>query len=60
MMAGDIWVESEPGAGSTFHFTAWFGIGSDENPKRFIPDLAGVRALVVDDNAQAREILTEP
>jgi signal transduction histidine kinase/CheY-like chemotaxis protein len=59
MMAGDIWVESEPGAGSTFHFTAWFGIGSDENPKRFIPDLAGVRALVVDDNAQAREILTE-
>ncbi|HYK36707.1 hybrid sensor histidine kinase/response regulator [Alloacidobacterium sp.] len=59
MMEGNIWVESELGAGSTFHFTAWFGIGTGERRKRFIPDLAGVRALVVDDNAQAREILTD-
>ena len=59
MMEGVIWAESEPGIGSTFHFTAWFGIGSEEKRKRFIPDLAGIRALVVDDNAQAREILTD-
>src|SRR5271169_1955334 len=59
MMEGAICAESEPGVGSTFHFTAWFGIGSDEKRKRFIPDLAGIRALVVDDNAQAREILTD-
>jgi len=60
MMEGTIWVESASGSGSTFHFTAWFGIGAGkEQRKRFIPDLAGLRALVVDDNAQAREILTE-
>jgi signal transduction histidine kinase/DNA-binding response OmpR family regulator/HPt (histidine-containing phosphotransfer) domain-containing protein len=59
MMEGTIWAESEPGRGSTFIFTSWFGVGSEDKHKRFIPDLAGVRALVVDDNAQAREILTE-
>ncbi len=59
-MDGTISVESEYGKGSTFYFTAWFGVGSDESDrKRFIPDIAGLHALVVDDNAQAREILTD-
>ncbi len=60
MMEGNIWVESGSGTGSAFHFTAWFGIGSGETKRRLlIPDIAGLRVLVVDDNQQAREILTD-
>jgi len=60
MMDGSIWVESQYGVGSTFNFTAWFGIGSVEaKRKTLIPDLAGLRVLIVDDNAQAREILAD-
>jgi len=60
MMEGNIWVESGSGTGSAFHFTAWFGIGSGEPKRRLlIPDIAGLRVLVVDDNQQAREILTD-
>jgi CheY-like chemotaxis protein len=60
MMDGNIWVESNYGTGSAFHFTAWFGIGSGKTKRRLlIPDIAGIRVLVVDDNQQAREILTE-
>jgi PAS domain S-box-containing protein len=60
MMGGEIWVESQAGVGSTFYCTAWFGVGSEEQgSRRFIPRLTGIRALVVDDNAQAREILSD-
>jgi PAS domain S-box-containing protein len=60
MMGGEIWVESDYGAGSTFLFTAWFGMASSKPERKpFKPDLAGVRALVVDDNALACEILTD-
>ena len=60
MMGGEIWVESNYGAGSTFLFTAWFGSGSAEPERKpLIPDLRGIRALVVDDNALACEILAD-
>jgi two-component system sensor histidine kinase/response regulator len=60
MMDGNIWVESNYGTGSAFHFTAWFGIGAGETKRRLlIPDIAGMRVLVVDDNQPAREILTD-
>jgi PAS domain S-box-containing protein len=61
MMQGEIDVESEEGKGSTFNFTAEFGV-SDEpaSAVRGLPDdLNALPVLVVDDNASARHILGE-
>jgi PAS domain S-box-containing protein len=57
-MGGKIVIDSEPGKGSTFHFTARFGrsAGAIEVPPRR-ETLSGLRALVVDDNATNRLIL---
>jgi PAS domain S-box-containing protein len=61
MMGGRLWLESEPGKGSQFHFVARFALHDGTADSVAAPsfDLRSLRALVVDDNATNRMILTE-
>ncbi|MEO8493797.1 MAG: response regulator, partial [Planctomycetota bacterium] len=61
MMHGEIWIESDVGKGTTFHFTAEFEISSEQPAVVSLErsSLAGLPVLVVDDNATNRRILEE-
>jgi signal transduction histidine kinase/DNA-binding response OmpR family regulator/HAMP domain-containing protein len=62
LMDGSIWVESEVGRGSAFHFTMRVGV-QKEQPARKSPEtlanLEGLPVLVVDDNATNRRIMEQ-
>ena len=59
MMGGRLWLESEPGHGSCFHFTARLGVSNKPRGNQPERDLKDVAVLVVDDNATNLLVLQE-
>lgn len=60
LMGGRVGVESVPGQGSTFWFTARVGVRTEQARKSVrLINLRGRRALVVDDNENAAQVLAQ-
>ena len=63
MMGGTIWAESQPGQGTTFHFTIEADQGGSSLARAYLQErsspLTGKRILIVDDNTTNRRILVK-
>ena len=62
LMGGDMWVESDLGKGSTFHFTVYYELSKKDENETFVlkeKDLSGLQVLILDNNATSPLILHE-
>ncbi|MBF0100378.1 MAG: response regulator [Desulfobacterales bacterium] len=60
LMQGNIWADSIPSIGSTFYFTASFGLQPDfveEKPLELPEQIKNSRALIIDDSKLARHVI---